>query len=244
MSESVSESYPYFNKWKYFSQWVYNKPTMIVLSYWRHLAIFTESPQLTFATLWLYMAHVPVYSDIVLHFPSRLAFRALTSKSYFTRELRPHSLVRSMHITGAFNVSLVKLSSLLFPDGLKRTSYAVTSFAVFTLFGLSQFRVSEGLFVSRVDFRFWTCPGTRPVQQTHNNNWMPASYNNVIMTKSILGLLLSGHTQSIELERKQWSVNTLSQCVTIVCKHSSPFSIFTATLGPDLKVVVFQWIKS
>jgi len=76
------------------------------------------------------MAHVPVYSDIVLHFPSRLAFRALTSKSYFTRELRPHSLVRSMHITGAFNVSLVKLSSLLFPDGLKRTSYAVTSFAV------------------------------------------------------------------------------------------------------------------
>ena len=95
-----------------------------------------------------------MYSDITLHFPSCLAFLALTSKSYFTRDLRPHSLVRSIHVTGAFNVSLLKLSSLLFSDGLKRTSYAVTSLAVLTLFGLSQFRVSEGLFVSRVDFRF------------------------------------------------------------------------------------------
>jgi len=44
-------------------------------------------------------------------------------------------------------------------------SYLVTSRAVLTLFGFSQFRVREGLLVSKVDLRHRTGPGIRPADE-------------------------------------------------------------------------------
>jgi len=48
-------------------------------------------------------------------------------------------------------------------------SYLVTSRAVLTLFGFSQFRVRQGLLASKVDLRLRTGPGIRPTdeRETH-----------------------------------------------------------------------------
>ena len=149
------------------SSWVYNtKCTHFRII----IATYIHTPHVVSLSIFnyniSYTGNVPMYMETLLHSPSHWSFWALTSNSYIVSGLRPFSLVRWTHVAGESTVTLAFLNEL--PAGLKWISYVFTSTAVLTLLGLSQFRVREGMFVSRVDLRFWTCPGTRAAGESGN----------------------------------------------------------------------------
>ena len=77
------------------------------------------------------------------------------------------STEHKLGVEGSCRVRLTKclVFSLWLPDGLKYTSYTVTSPDSIEFIGLSQYRVREGWLVSKVCLRVRTGPGTKPVEQ-------------------------------------------------------------------------------